>query len=135
MATLRLLADFEIMPRALDLLRWLVPACKTANGRFNEWDVLNGGLTRDYQIWIAEDGREVIAVGVTRITEYPRARSCKVHIGTGKNRKAWQGFMLDLMAWAKTQGCTLFEAHTRSGWARVFKGTLHQSHVFLEARI
>lgn len=137
MAILRQLHPVEIMPCAEILVQWLKPACKTNNGRCNEWDLINGAVLGSVQIWVAELAGKIRGVAVTSIIPYAQARACKLHIGTARKTTAaeWREAMGDLMAWAKRQGCELFEADARFGWERVFAGILTKSHVFLEARL
>jgi hypothetical protein len=89
-----------------------------------------------WQIWIALDDRgEVCAVGATRFIVYDTGlKSLFVIFGTGRQRRSWQGFMADFLAFGKEQGCTIAEGHFRKGWRRILPGWFH-SHDFLEREL
>lgn len=119
-------------PRIKD---WIASAAEKSNGRYTEPLIRAYAERGMWQIWIAvEAGGDIAAVAGTKIIAYDTGlRTIFFLFGTGRGRKGWQDFEVDIRAWAMTQGCTLAEGCFRIGWRRIFRvfGWLH-THDFLE---
>lgn len=114
---------------------WVAAACLRGIGAgYNETDIYQYLLDRDMQLWLARDGQEIIAVGITEIVNYPRRRICNLTIGTGKRREQWQHFRHIIEVWAKEQGCSHMSCLARNGWRRVFND-YKSTHTLLEKEL
>lgn len=110
---------------------WIAAACKRNRGKFDEADILAGLLSGEDQLWIWRSAA-AYAVGVTRLSNYPKCRVCSIRIVTGTNSAEWRDEALPLIeGWAKENGCKAMELVARPGWARRVKG-YDMTHVYLE---
>lgn len=113
----------ELIAKALD----------HGGNRFTLGDIYKALVERDMQLWVAVDrAAEVLGLAITEIRHYPNRKVCAVLICTGRDAKLWLDHVDGIMAWAKAEGCQTFEAWSRKGWARLFKGRLKMTHVMLE---
>lgn len=79
-------------------------------------DLLVGGIHGFFQFWVLG---QLQAIVVTKITDYPRLRACRVVIVTGKGFDEHYTDVMDvLVPWAKSQGCARIEQGGRKGWLR-----------------
>lgn len=111
----------------------VVQACLRSHGRYSAPLVRKYAEQGLWQIWLAiNQAGEVCAVAGTRIVAYDTGlKALDIKFGTGRQRKIWQHFMADLLAWGKEQGCTIAEGSFRKGWRRVLPGWSH-THDCLE---
>ena len=113
---------------------WIEAACSRSRGKFDADDIRIGLLERDVQLWIWRTPT-AYAVGVTRITKYPKQTVCTIRICTGRNRHEWQKECIaQLEAWAKSQGCDAMELQARPGWEKALPG-YDKTHVYLERKL
>jgi hypothetical protein len=113
---------------------WIAAACKTSRGKFDENDIRLGLLERDDQLWIWRSPT-AYAVGITRITNYPKQRVCTIRIVTGRNRREWEKECVShIERWAKAQGCDAMELQARPGWEKALP-EYDKTHVYLEKRL
>lgn len=113
---------------------WIAAACKTARGKFDENDIRIGLLERDDQLWIWRSPT-AYAIGITRITNYPKQRVCTIRIVTGRNRREWEKECIAAIErWAKAQGCDAMELQARPGWEKALP-EYDKTHVYLEKRL
>lgn len=112
---------------------WIADAAERSHGRYTAALIRAYAERGLWQLWLAiDETKEICAVGGTRIITYDTGlKTLFVMFGTGRNRKAWQHFMDDFLAYGKSQGCTLAEGSFRKGWRRIFPGWTH-THDFLE---
>lgn len=113
---------------------FIIKACKRSFGRYEAIDFYKNLANRDMQLWVSEKHREIEAVCVTEIINYPHLRCCNIKLGTGKNRENWQHFRNYIERWATEQGCQRVESIARMGWEKIFKG-YSATHVFLEKEL
>lgn len=117
---------------------WIAAACKTARGKFDENDIRIGLLERDDQLWIWRSPT-AFAVGITRITKYPKQSVCTIRIVTGRNMAEWVvPAMAVIEKWAKSQGCSAMELCARPGWEKALCSRVSgydKTHVFLEKKL
>lgn len=92
---------------------------------------VEGGISL---LWIAWDGREVVAAAVTVIIHSPRHKICAVSCAGGINTRLWDLFMPMVENYAKAEGCDLVRVMGRKGWARVLDG-YRQPWIVLDKRI
>ena len=69
------------------------------------------------QLWFAwSDCCE--AAAVTEIATTPQGVKCVITALGGRNSSRWFGYLDELEAWAKRQGCNGMRIYGRKGWAR-----------------
>jgi hypothetical protein len=78
--------------------------------------VRDGLENRDMQLWVSLNDKDLEAVCVTQIVDYPGMRVCALLLIAGKNRRAWWKFGDVISAWASERGCEMLEGHARRGW-------------------
>ena len=107
-------------------------ACERSSGRYSAPVVKAYAQRGAWQIWIALDEQGVCAVAASSINTYDTGlKSIAIRFGTGRKRRQWQHFMEDVVAWGKSQGCTMAEGNFRLGWRRALPGWTH-THDSLE---
>lgn len=114
-------------------LPWIEGACRR-HGLMTPDYVRDRIDDREWQLWLAIEGEEVIAVLISEINTFPLGWVCNFVIGTGKQRHKWEHFRHDLARWAKAQGCIRMRLEARPGWKRIFKG-YRSTHVILEMEL
>lgn len=102
-----------LWPRVAEFLR---PAVEIA-GSLTSMDVLLRDLCTGRQfLWIAHDGETVAGAAVAEMVERPAARVCAVPFMGGRDFERWGEQLETAIAdWARTSGCTVFEALVRRG--------------------
>jgi hypothetical protein len=86
------------------------------------------------QLWLAVDGKELLAAMVGRIAIYPRHKVYLLYLLAGRERERWL-FLLDyLEPGARKRGCKALVAEGRKGWARVLEGWT-ETHVVLRKEL
>jgi hypothetical protein len=113
---------------------WIEAACVRSRGKFDANDIRIGLLERDDQLWIWRS-ETAYAVGVTRITKYPKKTVCTIRIVTGRNRREWEKECIaQIECWAKSQGCDAMELQARPGWKKALPD-YDMTHVYLEKEL
>ena len=112
---------------------WIEAACARNRGKYDAEDIRAGLLSGEDQLWIWKTAT-AFAVGVTRLSNYPKQRVCALRIVTGRNAAEWQVEALaTIERWAKEQGCAAMELCARPGWSRrIRKHGYDMTHLFLE---
>lgn len=129
---------FQLPPDTLDVL-WptirprVVSGVERSSGRLTEkaaFDLLRSGTWQCWTYW--EDNR-CLAVVITRLNiESSGIKTLEAIMASGDNRDKWQRLAIEtLKAFAKAEGCKLFELIARPGWERVFT-EFKKTHVMLE---
>lgn len=101
-----------------ELLRcrpWIEAALERANGTHTFKDIVDGVVEGRMQFWPAERG-----CLVTEIVMYPQKKVINVFLGGGELDQL-ADMHGDVIAWAKSQGCTGATIVGRKGWERAFK--------------
>jgi hypothetical protein len=77
----------------------------------------------DAQLWIVWDveEKEVLAVIVTTLCEYPIRRVARIELCAGRLVKQWIGLIGKIEQWAREQGCAAVEVVGRRGWQRLLE--------------
>lgn len=116
-----------------DVRALIEDACLTNRGKYDAEDIRAGLLSGDDQLWIWRTPT-AFAVGVTRISNYPKQRICAIRIVTGSNAAEWQQETLETIErWARAQGCHAMELCARPGWERRLRDRGYdKTHVYLE---
>jgi len=126
----------EAAARWRDIMPFLVGMSKMASERYGPGDLLKLVAAGEYQMWGAADGEQLDAVMLTRLVQYPRAKSCELASVFGKNMKEWLGLLDKLESWAKREGCTCIQPVGRPGWERVLKPHGYEkTHLIFEKRL
>jgi len=113
---------------------WISAACKRNRGKYDAQDILAGLLSGTDQLWIWRSPT-AYAVGITRLSNYPRCKVCAVRIVTGTNSAEWRlQTLATIEQWARTNGCASMELVARKGWARHLKD-YDMTHVMLEKHL
>lgn len=90
--------------------------------RFLPVDVYQLLLAGKGRLWVSWDRRakEFEAAGVTEIIQYPRCRECRVWLLSGKNMRAWEREMREMVeAHARAEGCSHLSTSGRIGWTKI----------------
>lgn len=110
---------------------WIAAACARNRGKYDAQDILAGLLSGEDQLWIWRSPT-AYAIGVTRLSNYPKCKVCAVRIVTGTNSIEWREQTLRVIEdWARANGCASMELIARKGWARHLKD-YDMTHVYLE---
>jgi hypothetical protein len=95
---------------------------KYTYGRFKAVDILHELLTKDQQLWIAFDDKDIHAFWVTEVVQYPQTKILVMHFTGGNRIEEWQTIGLkQLQQFARDTGCTKIESYGRPGWEKVWK--------------
>ena len=73
------------------------------------------------QLWIVDDKRRIVAVGVTEMVPYPALARVRVVLVGGKDMASWVGLLPKLEQWAVSLGATGIEAYVRPGMAKALE--------------
>lgn len=115
-----------------DIEPWIVSACARSGGRYEAPHVRDFFLRGVWQLWLIHDAEGIAFVGATEVIRYPTGlQSLVIRIGTGRGMRSWLHCMDEVLARAKTHGCTKAEGEFREGWARALTGWT-KTHVVLE---
>jgi hypothetical protein len=110
---------------------WIERACSRNRGKYDADDIRTGLASGEDQLWVWKSPT-AFAVGITRLSNYPKQRVCTIRIATGTNSREWRDEAVrTIEKWAKANGCDAMELCARKGWARHLKG-YDMTHVYLE---
>lgn len=96
----------------------------------DESDILSAIMSRDMQLWVAEDSQDIKAVCVTQIIQWPRRKGAVLYLCAGKGMAEWIDFLPVIESWAIFNGCDFIEASGRAGWEKVLKSWKKSSVTF-----
>ncbi len=113
-----------------EIVGLIVKACESCNGRYLATDVKKLLKDRKWQLWVYRES-DIQAICVTEILLYPRKKYCRIVMGIGRDRTAWQDHRKTIEEWARSQGCDGIESIARIGWKRIFTDWQH-THEYLE---
>lgn len=105
----------------------------TARGRGKRAtvDIWNDLCNARMQLWILATGREIDAIAITEVSEYPRRKICRVIACVGEGRERWQHHLAGIEDWAREIGCSGIELIARKGWVRIMSD-YEFTHAMLE---
>jgi hypothetical protein len=79
-----------------------------------ERNVLSGGAL----LWLAWDGREIVAAAVTELTLVHGRKLCTIVACGGRERRRWLHLIAELETFARREGCQAVRICGRRGWLR-----------------
>ena len=83
----------------------------------------------EMQLWLAVEGKELLASMVTQIIPYPRKRVLRIISIGGDGMERWLGYIPLIEDWALSMGCTSLECWGRKGWLKVLKDWKCSYHI------
>mgnify|MGYP003111319877 FL=1 len=106
-----------------DVERLLDKSVKTAEGKMELIDVLNGVLDGTYVLWVVmEEDDTLIAAITTRIVQYPKRKSMALDWVGGSKMNKWNDMVIETISeFAKKNDCQHLEGYGRKAWARSLK--------------
>lgn len=84
------------------------------------------------QLWVALEGKELLATLVTEIVVYPQRKVARIVGCVGEHRAKWIHLLGQIQDWARANGCAAMEIVARKGWAKALPD-FQLTHVLLEA--
>lgn len=97
----------------------LAKAVKTAEGKLDIDDVLEGARNDVYVVWLVLIDREAVAALTTRIIDYPKCKAMAIDWIGGTRMKEWLGpAMRAMKEHAIRNGCAHMEGYGREAWMR-----------------
>lgn len=101
---------------------WCEAALEHGGGLLALEDVKQAVENRDMQLWVIHEWRELKAVCVTEIRQWPRAKVLTAIIVGGEDMPRWVAALDDVLArYAASTGCKAVEAHGRRGWTKTLR--------------
>jgi len=96
----------------------------TARSRcYEPIDVLRLAMAGQMMIWIVEREGKIVAVLVSKVTQYPRRRILEMLFAGGSRMKEWLPIAIPLFdQCARETGCDSIASVGRKGWARAWGG-------------
>jgi hypothetical protein len=119
----------EMWPHVRDKIRAAVERTGLSSFADIEADVLRGASL----VWIAWDGKEVLAAATTELVK-PYSKVCVVTACAGHDRDRWLPLFAEIEKYAENEGCSSMRIYGRKGWERVLTG-YRAEHVILEKRL
>jgi hypothetical protein len=107
-----------------------------SDGKYELEDIYKGIQSRDLQLWAASREGKATSVMVTKIIQYPKAKTLLMMIYAGEHTDNMTQFLPPIYTWAKKLGCTDVEIYGRAGWERVLKDQGYEKiHTVLRRKI
>lgn len=117
----------EVWPFAKGFIRAAVDHTNLCDFDCTERDVFSGDLL----LWIAWDGRSLLAAATTRLIEVNRSKVCLITACGGREMKSWADLRSGIEKYAKNEGCSSVRTFGRKGWERVL-GDYRAEYIVLE---
>lgn len=109
-----------LWPSVLPWLEGLIEEVSLARMTPDDWKKrIEENEAQLFVVW-ADLERKPLAVFVTQMDDYPRARVLSIPLLAGRERKRWEHLLHDVEAWARRSGCTQVEIPGRPGWGRIY---------------
>jgi hypothetical protein len=119
----------EMWPHVRDKIRAAVERTGLSSFADIEADVLTGMQL----VWIAWDGKEILAAATTQLVK-PLSKVCVVTACAGYDRERWLSLFAEIEKYAENEGCKSMRIFGRKGWERVLTG-FRTEHVILEKKL
>jgi hypothetical protein len=116
----------DMWPHVRDKIRAAVERTGLSSFADIESDVLTGMQL----VWIAWDGKEILAAATTRLIK-PYDKVCELTACSGYQMAQWLPLLRQIEAYAQAEGCRKMRILGRKGWERVLDG-YRVEHVILE---
>jgi hypothetical protein len=117
----------EVWPHAAPLLQ---AACRrtTLNCLVDlEADILGGRSL----LWLAWDGRRIVAAAATILIRSEIGRVCIITACGGRDMPRWLPLIDHIEAYARAEGCRRVRIFGRKGWLRVLEG-FEEKHIIMD---
>lgn len=96
-------------------------AIDRSQGEYSLSDVQLYLLTGDMRLWIAYEGKDIIASAVTQLVKHSNGITCVVLYMAGTMMEQWKAYSAAVEEWAKENGAVKMQAFVRKGITRAFK--------------
>jgi hypothetical protein len=120
----------EMWPHVRDLIRAAVEATELCDFDLTERDVLAGDLL----LWVAWDGKSILAAATTRISGNNSRKRCVITSCAGHGLEEWVSLRSGIEKYAKDEGCFSVRTMGRMGWKHVLTD-YRAEYVVLEKRL
>ena len=117
----------EFWPHVSPMIKRAVTRTNLSHTADIEYDTLHG----DGLLWLAWDGKTILAAATTVLVETDTDKVCVLSACAGEQMEQWLPLLRNIEAYAKAEGCACVRIYGRKGWARVLEG-YHVEHVVLE---
>jgi|TARA_Y100001951_G_C11162351_1_gene195484 hypothetical protein len=98
-------------------------ATDRSGGRYSIEDVYNKIVNEIAHLWVALEGKEIVAAFVTEITAYGQKKMLTVQFAGGSKMIEWVGEIDSIFRrWALDNGCSGVELTGRKGWVKALEG-------------
>lgn len=114
----RLVPPREIADLWADVAPMLKQALAHGDNNFGLADILYRLLMEEQQLWIIDDGIEIVACAVTQILQFPTKRVLSLPLLAGERLDRWRHCESRLVEHARQFGCEALEGYARQGWAK-----------------
>jgi hypothetical protein len=108
----------EAWPLHAPLLEKAIPY---ADGKYSLEDIKEGIKERNFQLWAASRNGVPTTVMVTKIIQYPQAKTLLIMLYAGESIREMIRFKPYLYDWAQKMGCTDIYVEGRPGWEKLLK--------------
>lgn len=108
----------EVWPHARALIRSAIEYTGLSSPDDIETDVLYG----DQLLWLAWDGRSIMAAATTQLVKPIDSKICVLTACAGHDRERWLPLFARIEQYAKDEGCKAMRIFGRPGWERVLDG-------------
>ena len=89
------------------------------NGPYSLEDILYELREGKAQLWLVMSNRQIKAIVVTVIKEFPQAKVCSVWLCAGSEVQKWLHLLTQIEDWAKAHKCHAISVSGRSGWEKI----------------
>lgn len=117
----------EFWPHVAPLIAKAIKRTNLSHSADVEYDTLHG----DGLLWLAVDGKTILAAATTVLVETDADKVCILTACAGVKMAQWLPLLRKIEAYASNEGCACVRMYGRKGWARVL-ADYHVEHVILE---
>lgn len=105
-----------------------------SEGEVSVHDLLEGIASKDRQVWIAIEDKEVLACALTQVQDNPKG-TVVIDFCSGKDRDKWRDKLVETIEqWAASLGSERVRIICRPGWTRELKN-YRETHRVVERDI
>lgn len=73
-------------------------------------------------LWIATDGRDILAAALTALIAAPSGLKCELQACGGNDVHRWHSAIETIEAYARSEGCSALVIRARRGWQKLLSG-------------
>ena len=92
-------------------------------------DFFEALMNEEMHLWIALDGKELLACMISQFATYPQKRVLRIIFIGGEERDKWLGSLWMVEDFALTNGCTHLEVWGRKAWLKILKDWKCKYHI------